>query len=54
MLRTLLLVTLIAFTLAACGNKGALVMPDAQDKAQQDKAKDAAKKDAQPATTNQH
>ncbi len=28
MLRTLLLASLIAFSLAACGNKGPLVLPD--------------------------
>lgn len=51
MLRTLLLVSLVAFSLAACGNKGALVLPDKQD--QQDKDKAAAKKAAEPAAQQQ-
>jgi len=48
MLRTLLLVSLIAFSLTACGNKGPLVLPDQVPKpapAQQTKDKD------KPATT---
>lgn len=53
MLRTLLLVSLIALPLAACGNKGPLVLPDAAKQDQQDKDKDAAKKTAQPAAINQ-
>jgi len=56
MLRTLLLVSSIALSVAACGNKGPLVMPDKakqdqQDKGAQDKDKDAAKKAAEAATT---
>jgi len=53
MLRTLLLVSLIALALAACGNKGPLVLPDAAKQDQQDKDKDAAKKAAEPAAAKQ-
>ena len=55
MLRTLLLVSLIALSLAACGNKGPLVLPDAtkQDQQEKDKDKDAAKKAAEPAAAKQ-
>lgn len=53
MLRTSLLIFLMALTLAACGNKGPLVLPDAAKQDQQDKDKDAAKKTAEPAATKQ-
>ncbi|TLY51772.1 MAG: hypothetical protein E6K53_06420 [Gammaproteobacteria bacterium] len=53
MLRTFLLVSLLACSLAACGNKGPLVLPDAAKQDQQEKDKDAAKKAAEPATTKQ-
>ena len=46
MLRTLLLSLLIASSLAACGNKGPLVLPD--QPAQQDKDKDKPAGTAQP------
>lgn len=52
MLRTLLLVSLIAFSLTACGNKGPLVLPDQAPKpapAQQSKDK-AAPAATQPAS----
>jgi predicted small lipoprotein YifL len=54
-MRTFVLVTSIAFLLAACGNKGALVLPDKQDQAakQDQQDKDAAKKAAEPAAKQQ-
>ena len=52
MLRTLLLISTIAFALAACGNKGPLVLPDKAKQEQQDKDA-AAKKAAEAAATKQ-
>ena len=48
MLRTLLLASLITFSLAACGNKGPLVLPD-QKPAPAPQSKDKDK--SQPAST---
>lgn len=49
MLRTLLLTSLIALSLAACGNKGPLVLPD--QATQKDKEKDKDKDKEKPAST---
>ncbi len=48
MLRTSLLVSLIAFSLTACGNKGPLVLPDKTPSAPQTKDKDKPANAAQP------
>jgi predicted small lipoprotein YifL len=50
-MRTLLFASLIAFSLAACGNKGPLVLPDQtpQKPAASDKDKDKPKSAAAPA-----
>lgn len=56
----ILLVTAIALALAACGNKGPLVLPDKpQEQPDKDKKKDASANPAPPAAragdaTNQH
>ncbi len=47
----LLFIALIGAALAACGNKGPLVLPDKAKQEQQDK--DAAKKAAEPAPKQQ-
>ena len=50
MLRILILSALIALSVAACGNKGPLVLPDQAAQKDKDKDKDKSTTPAKPAT----